>query len=88
MTVRLSKEPADALRAAEHHELELIDPETHRRYVLVDSETHQRAMRALQRQQDFDAIARGLREMEAGGGEPLDQAFADIRRRLNLCSAE
>jgi hypothetical protein len=84
MTVQLSKELADALRATDDHELELIDPETHRRYVLVDSETHLLAMRALQRQQDLDAIARGLREMEAGGGEPLEQAFADIRRRLNL----
>ena len=84
MTVEMTKELAAALHATEDRELELIDPETRQRYVLVDSETHMRAMKALRRQQDIEAIKQGIREMEAGLGKPVDQAFAEIRQRLGF----
>jgi hypothetical protein len=84
MTAKLTKELAAALNATGESELEVVDPETQRTYFLVDSETHRRAMDALRRQQDRDAIAQGIAEMEAGQGIPLDVAFDDIRTNLSL----
>ena len=82
MAEKLTKELAAALHATGKSELEFVDPDTQRTYFLVDSETHRRAMEALRRQQDRDAIAQGIAEMEAGQGKPLDQAFAEMRARL------
>lgn len=84
MTAKLSKELVSALHAIGDGELEVVDPETQRVYVLVDCETHRRAMEALRRQQDRDAIAEGLAELEAGQGKPLDEAFSDLRSRLGF----
>ncbi len=33
---------------------------------------------------ELECIGRGLEEMRAGRTQPLDEAFADIRRELNL----
>ena len=33
---------------------------------------------------DLEGIRRGLEDMRAGRTQPLDEAFADIRRELNL----
>ena len=88
MTEKLTKELAAALQSTGSRELEVVDPETSRRYIIVDSETHRRAMEALRRQEDRDAIAEGLAQMEAGQGRPLDQAMADIRSRLGFPPAE
>jgi hypothetical protein len=76
------KELAAALRATGESELELVDPETQRTYFLVDGDTHRRAMEALRRQQDRDAIAQGLAEMEAGEGIPVEEARKLTRERL------
>lgn len=84
MTAKLNKELAAALHATGNNELEVVDPETQRTYVLVDSEIHRQAMNALNRQQDRDAIAEGLMQMELGQGKPLDQAFSDMRSRLGF----
>jgi hypothetical protein len=45
-------------------------------------------MEALRRQQDREAIAQGIAEMEAGQGKPLDQAFAEMRTRLGFPQAK
>jgi predicted transcriptional regulator len=82
MIARLSKELASALHATGGTELEVLDPETQRTYFLVDCDTHRRAMEALHRQQDHEAIAEGLAQMEAGEGLPVDEAFALMRSRL------
>lgn len=82
MTAKLTKELAAALHATGEGKLEVVDPETSRLYLIVDSETHRRAMEALQRQQDRDAIAQGIAEMEAGEGIPLDEARRLTRQRL------
>lgn len=58
------------------------DTETHRVYFLVDHEVHQRAMQALKHQQDREAIARGLAELAAGEGMPLDEARRLTAERL------
>ena len=84
MTAKLTKELAAALHATGECELEVVDPETSRLYFIVDSETHRQAMDALRRQQDRDAIAQGIAEMEAGEGSTLDAAFNDIRANLGL----
>ncbi len=84
MTAKLSKELADALHATGESELEVVDPGTNRTYVIVDSDVHRRAMEALRRQQDRDAIAQGIAEMEAGEGTTLDEAFDEIRANLAL----
>jgi DNA-directed RNA polymerase subunit K/omega len=44
---------------------------------------HIGAQEALRRQLDRDAIAEGLTQMEQGQGKPLDQAFSEMRSRLN-----
>ncbi len=84
MTAKLTKELAAALHATGEGELEVVDPETSQLYFIVDGETHRQAMEALRRQQDRDAIAQGIAEMEAGKGMPLAEAFNDIRSNLGL----
>lgn len=86
MTAKLNKELAAALHATGESELEVVDPDTQRTYFVVDAEIHRRAMDALRRQQDRDAIAQGIAEMEAGEGVPLSEAFDDIRANLGLRS--
>lgn len=82
MTAKLTKELAAALKATGETELEVVDPDTQRTYFLVDSETHRRAMEALRRQQDRDAIAQGIAEMEAGEGMSVNEARQLARERL------
>lgn len=84
MIAKLSIELAAALHANGDGELEVVDPETERTYILVDRDTHCRAMEALRRQQSHAAIAAGLAQMEAGAGQPIDQAFSDMRSRLGF----
>ena len=84
MAVKLSKELADALHASSDHELEVFDPGTNRTYTIVDSVIHRQAMQALRRQQDRDAIEKGIAEMNAGKGTALVEAFDDIRMSLGL----
>ena len=47
---------------------------------LEDDQSHRRAMRALKEQEDNDAIAEGLRQMEAGEGRPLHEVDAAMQR--------
>jgi len=84
MIMKITQEPADALNTSGDSQLEVVDPQTQRRYVLIDSETHRRTMEALRREQDREAIAEGLAQMDAGQGQPLDEAFADLRSQLGF----
>ena len=84
MIAPLNKELVAALHAVGDGELEVVDPDTQRKYVLVDSDTHHRPMDALRFWQDRDAIAAGLAQLEAGDGQPLDQAFSGLQSRLGL----
>lgn len=83
MAATLTKEQIEALHAS-HDVLEVVDPETNRRYVVVEEELHRQAMAALEAKRTREAIARGIADMEAGRGKPLDEAFEDIRRRLGF----
>ncbi len=51
-------------------------------------ELHQQAMQTLRQQEDRAAIAEGIRQMEAGQGQPLDEAFDDINRNLGLPASQ
>lgn len=82
MTAKLNKELADALSASGENELEVVHPETNRTYTIVESDLHRRAMEALRRQQDREAIAQGIAEMEAGEGIPVAEARQFTRKRL------
>ena len=84
MSATLTKEQTAALLATEDGELEVVDPETQRRYFVVEAEVHRQAMEALRRQQDRDAIAQGIREMEAGLGIPLEEARRLTREMLAM----
>jgi hypothetical protein len=82
MAAKLSKELADALHANGDNSLEVVDPSDNRVYFIVDGETHRRAMDALRRQRDRDAIAEGIAQMEAGEGIPLQEARQQTRQQL------
>jgi hypothetical protein len=82
MIAKLTKELVAALQATGASELEVVDPETERTYFLVDSDTHRRAMEALHRQQDRDAIALGVAELQGGDGTSVDNARRLTRERL------
>ena len=82
MSPKLTKELTAALHAAGDNELEVVDPETERIYYVVDADIHRLAMDALRRQQDREAIAKGIAEMEAGEAIPIDQARTLARERL------
>jgi hypothetical protein len=84
MIVNLTQEQSAALRSSGDDDCEFVDPLTSRSYVVVDRETHFRAMDALRKQQDREAIAEGLAQMEAGQGRALDVAFAEISSRLGF----
>lgn len=87
MTVKLSQEVAEALDASSDGSVEVVNPNNNRTYVIVDGDMHRQAMNALRRQrqqEDRDAIAEGIAQMEAGEGIPLDEAFEEIRAKLNL----
>lgn len=57
----------------------MIHPTTQRLYVVVDDEVHRKAMEALRRQEDHDAIAGGIAQMESGQGKPLHEVEAEMR---------
>jgi hypothetical protein len=82
MTAKLTKELAAALQATGGNELEVIDPDTERTYFLVDGDIHRRAMDALRRQQDHDAIAQGIAELESGEGLSVENARKLTQERL------
>lgn len=84
MTIQLNKELALALKAAGSDGLEVIDPDSNRVYVIVDEELHRRARRALRAEEDRDAIAEGISQMEAGQGRPAEAVFEDLRNELGF----
>lgn len=82
MTPRLSKDLAEALHASGSRELEVVDPDSNRTYFVVDAEIHRQAMAALRRQQDREAIAQGIAEMEAGEGISVEEARKLTREKI------
>jgi hypothetical protein len=79
MSPTLSPEMLAAVNAAGDVGVELVDPVTHKLYVLVPHEVHTAAMNALRREDDRNAIVRGLSEIDRGEGIPLDEAARVLR---------
>ena len=84
MAPKLNKELSDALNASDNGEVRAIDPTTNKVYVVVDGDLHQRAMTALQQQQDWESIQRGIAQADAGESIPLEEADARIRKELGF----
>ena len=82
MTAKLTKDLIAALHATGDNALEVVDPETERTYFVVDADIHRQAMDALRRQQDREAIAQGIAEMESGEGISIEEARRLARERL------
>ena len=80
MATKLSKELSDALQASGAEELEVVDPTTQRLYVICDAEIHQQAKQVL----DRESIRVGIQQMENGEGQPLDEAFEEMRTDLGF----
>lgn len=78
MIPRLNKELSDALSGADT--VEAIDPATGRHFVIIERSTFQ----LTQRTQVHDTIQRGLESVEAGGGIPLAEADAQLRKELDF----
>ena len=62
--------------------IEVQDDQTQKVYFLTDAELHQRAMQALQRQEDHDAIQAGIDDMEAGRVVPYEEVSRRLHARL------
>ncbi|MDP7014618.1 MAG: hypothetical protein QGG36_02335 [Pirellulaceae bacterium] len=82
MNPKLSPELSAALHQAPTDSLEVVDPDTNRVYLLCDPALQQRAKELL----DTQAIAEGYADVQAGRTQPVDEAFADIRRNLGFSS--
>ncbi len=88
MTAKITNEIREAISAGRGQPVCVEDEQTNKVYVLVDQETHQRAMQALKQQEDMAAIQEGIEQMEAGLGQPVDEADADIRKDLGFPSRQ
>jgi predicted transcriptional regulator len=84
MTPKLSEPQREALRDRQGGVLPVVDDETKKRYVIVEEDLHARAMRALQAQEDIDAIQAGIKDMEAGRFVSLQETDAEIRKALRF----
>lgn len=82
MEYKLPQELADALHANGDGPLKVVDPGNNRTYFVVDGETHRQAMEALRRQQDREAIAEGIAQMNAGDVVSLEEARRQTRQEL------
>ncbi len=84
MTPKLTDEMRQALEQQPAGPVEIPDEKSQRVYVLIDAELHQRAMTALQQQQDWESIQRGIAQADAGESIPLAEADAHIRKNLGF----
>ena len=83
MTPKLTDEMRQAILAG-NGQAEIEDDQTDKVYVITDQDTHRQAMEALQRQQDFDAIAEGIADIEAGRVIPFEEVDSRIREKLGM----
>jgi len=81
MKLQLTPEMSVALHANQGDVL-VIDPDTDRVYVLVDDETYIKALRALRKQEDRQAIQSGIDDLESGRMETAEVAHRHGREHL------
>lgn len=84
MTPKLTTEQLQALQQARGEPVPVEDENSDKVYVIVDRQTHEQAMKALRQQEDCAAIQRGIEDMEAGRGMPVEEADKHLRERLGF----
>ena len=84
MTPKLTEEQRRAVEAQHGRPVAVEDDRTHKVYFIYTDHLHRRAERALQEQEDLAAIQEGIEQMEAGLGQPLHEADAEIRKELGF----
>ena len=84
MTAKLTKDLSDALHENLNDRLSVVDPTNNRLYVLIEAST----LAELERQDTHRAIQAGLNSMESGGGQPLNQAMAELRAEFDTQDGE
>ncbi len=68
--------------------IEVEDAQTQKVYFITDAEVHRRAMQALKRQEDHDAIRTGIDDMEAGRVVAFEEVDQRIREKLGVPQRE
>ena len=84
--VKLSDEQREALEQSPDG-ISFEDTISRRTYVLVEEEVHRRAMQALKQQLDLEAIRRGVAQMEASGGMPVEDARRQLAQELGFSAS-
>jgi predicted transcriptional regulator len=64
--------------------IEIEDERTRRVYILADADLHRRAIEALRRQEDNQAVHSGIDDMQAGRVVPFEDVDRRIREKLGL----
>ena len=84
MTAKLNDDLQKEIDAHAGQPVTVEHPGTQKVYVIVDQETHQRAMDALRKQEDLDAIQAGIDAMEAGHTIPVAEVDERIRQEFGF----
>ena len=82
MTPKLTRQQAEALHNNDNEPMPIVDPTNQHVYFVVDGETHRQAMEALREREDLEAIRRGVDDMEAGRGIPIEEARTQTEAEL------
>ena len=80
--VKLTEEIAQALVNCHGEPLTVEVPGSNRHYVIVDADIHRSVVEAAEKQRIHESIKKGFEDIKAGLGKPVDDAFSDIRKRL------
>ena len=84
MTAKLSDELQRAADAQADRPVAAEHEATKRVYYIYTEKMHEKASRALQEQEDNNAIAEGLKQLENGEGRSLHEVDADMRKDFGL----
>lgn len=84
MNPLLNAEVSHALQTAGGQPLEVTAPQTNQSYFVIDRETLQMALAALKAQHDYEAIARGIAQMESGLELDEEKVYSTLRENLGL----
>jgi len=80
--VKLNEEVAQALMKCHGEPLTVEVSGSNRHYVIVEADVHRSVVEAAERQRIHESIKKGFEDIKAGLGKPVEDAFSDIRKRL------
>ncbi len=75
MDTELTPEQSKALEQTDGMSLPVFDPVSNKKYVLIPADEFNKL-------ESIAAIKEGIRQMENGEGQPLDEAMFDVRSSL------